>query len=169
MLGRDESSWDGIGMVSLKAGSALGTPVILFEKLDEGFESGLSSGETAPAPAPAEPEKPAETPRIPFSEFQRTELRVGRILSAEPVPKSDKLLKLSVDIGEPEPRQIVAGLKPWYAPEAITGRLVVVVANLEPARIRGVESNGMVLASDGESGVFVIEPGPSARPGDKVR
>ena len=76
---------------------------------------------------------------------------------------------MSVDVGEPSPRTIVAGLRQWYKPEEMAGRLVVVVTNLEPARIRGVESDGMVLASDGESGVFVIGPDPSARPGDKVR
>lgn len=166
MLGVDGGSWDGIGRMSLSAGAPLGTPEILFEKLQEDFEeAGAANGPVTSAPAA--PEAPAA--RIPFEDFKRMDLRVGRILSAEPVPKADKLLAMSVDVGEPSPRTIVAGLRQWYTPEEMTGRLVVVVTNLEPARIRGVESDGMVLASDGESGVFVLGPDPSARPGDKVR
>ena len=167
MLGVSGGSWDGIGKVSLVTGSRLGAPEILFEKLPEGFEEdGHANGPVESAPAASEILAAA---RIPFDDFKRLDLRVGRILSAEPVPKADKLLAMSVDVGEPSPRTIVAGLRQWYKPEEMAGRLVVVVTNLEPARIRGVESDGMVLASDGESGVFVIGPDPSARPGDKVR
>ncbi len=179
MLGSEGSEWSSIGRVSLTPGSKLGAAGILFEKIEEGFEDAASPGapptetpartEPDPAGLPASADPQAATPRIAFADFQKTELRVGRVLSAEPVPKSDKLLSLTVDIGEAGPRGIVAGLRQWYSPEDLTGRLVVVVANLEPARIRGVESNGMILASDGESGVFVIAPDHSARPGDKVR
>ncbi len=166
MLGVSGGSWNGIGKVSLVTGSRLGAPEILFEKLPEGFEeNGPANGPAESAPAASE----APAARIPFEDFKKLDLRVGRILSAEPVPKADKLLAMSVDVGEPSPRTIVAGLRQWYKPEEMAGRLVVVVTNLEPARIRGVESDGMVLASDGESGVFVLGPDPSARPGDKVR
>jgi methionyl-tRNA synthetase len=91
------------------------------------------------------------------------------VVSAEPVPGTDKLLKLMIDVGEEEPRQVVAGIRMAYSPEDLPGRGVVVVCNLEPARLRGVDSNGMILASDGASGVFLILPDGQARPGDKVR
>ncbi|MDM7992640.1 MAG: methionine--tRNA ligase [Candidatus Fermentibacter sp.] len=176
--GGRENRWDAIGRPSLVEGTRLGQPVILFEKLEEGFDGSAAPGKPAAsvppgvkgeddAKAPAvEPEAPA---RISFDEFRKLDLRVGRIISAEPVPKADKLLAMKVDLGEPEPRSIVAGLRQWYEPDALAGRLVVVVSNLEPARIRGVQSDGMILASDGGSGVFVLGPDPSARPGDKVR
>jgi methionyl-tRNA synthetase len=101
----------------------------------------------APAPAPAEvPAKP-EPKRLSIDRFFETELRVARIVAAEPVENADKLLKLQVDLGD-EQRQIVAGIAKSYEPEALVGRRIIVVANLKPARIRGVESQGMLLAAD---------------------
>lgn len=82
---------------------------------------------------------------ISFKEFQKLDLRVGEVLSAEAVPGADKLLKLTVDIGE-EQRTMVAGIALSYRPEDLVGKKVVVVANLEPATIRGVRSDGMILA-----------------------
>ena len=82
-------------------------------------------------------------------------MRVGKVLSAEALPKSKRLLKLQVDLGS-EVRQIVAGIAEAYTPESLPGRLVVIVANLKPARLMGVESNGMIVAaSDGERPVLV--------------
>jgi len=90
-------------------------------------------------------------PRITIEEFKRLDLRVAEILDAEPVPKSRKLLKLTVKLGD-ETRTMVAGIAEHYAPEALRGRKVVVVANLEPATLMGVTSKGMVLAgSEGET------------------
>ena len=84
---------------------------------------------------------------ISIHKFFETELRVARILSVERVPKADKLLKLQVDLGS-EQRQLVAGIALAYEPESLVGKCIVVVSNLEPARIRGVESQGMLLAAD---------------------
>jgi methionyl-tRNA synthetase len=81
---------------------------------------------------------------ISLEEFRRIELRVGEIVAAEPVPGSDRLLKLTVDLGG-ERRSVVGGLAQSYAPEDLSGLKVVVVANLAPARIRGIESQGMLL------------------------
>ena len=77
----------------------------------------------------------------------KVELRAAKVISCEPVPKSDKLLKIMVNDGEGE-RQIVSGIAKWYTPDELKGRTVVLVANLAPAKLRGVESNGMLLASD---------------------
>ena len=86
-------------------------------------------------------------PPISIRKFFETQLRVARILSVERVPKADKLLKLQVDLGS-EQRQLVAGIALAYEPESLVGKRIVVVTNLEPARIRGVESQGMLLAAD---------------------
>ena len=83
---------------------------------------------------------------ITFDEFKKVDLRTAKVLEARPHPNADKLLLLVVDLGELGKRQLVAGIRPWYAPEALVGMNVIVVANLEPARLRGEESQGMVLA-----------------------
>ena len=98
------------------------------------------------APPAAEP-RSAPLPPIKIDEFGRIELRVGTVLSAAAVPKARKLLQLSVDLGEPQPRSIVAGIAETYAPDQIVGKQVIVVANLEPATIRGIPSQGMLLAA----------------------
>jgi methionyl-tRNA synthetase len=90
---------------------------------------------------------PTSTPTISIRKFLETQLRVARVVSAERVPNADKLLKLQVDLGD-EQRQLVAGIALAYEPESLVGRSIVVVANLETARIRGVESRGMLLAAD---------------------
>jgi methionyl-tRNA synthetase len=84
------------------------------------------------------------------------ELRVGQVLSAERVKGADKLLQLKVDIGEPEPRTLVAGIAEAYPPEKLIGRKVVIVANLQPRKLRGIESNGMIVAASVEGGKPVL-------------
>ena len=90
---------------------------------------------------------------VSFTDFQKLDLRVARILSAEPVKGADRLLKLQVDLGT-EKRQLVAGIAEHYKPEALVGKQIIVVANLEPATIRNVESHGMILAGSGDSVVL---------------
>lgn len=104
---------------------------------------------------------------VNIDEFRKLDLRVGVVKSAEPHPNADKLLVLQVDLGSEE-RQIVAGIRGHYAPEELIGKQVVVVANLETARLRGLESQGMVLAaSDGER-VVILTPEKEIHPGAKV-
>jgi len=104
---------------------------------------------------------------ISIDEFRRIELKVATIKKAEPHPNADKLLVLQIDLGSEE-RQIVAGIKGHYAPEELVGRQVVVVANLETAKLRGVESQGMLLAaSDGER-IVILTPEKEIHPGAKV-
>jgi methionyl-tRNA synthetase len=109
-----------------------------------------------------------EPSMISIDEFRKMELRVGRILTAEKVAGADKLLKLSVDIGT-ETRQVVAGVATKYPPEVLIGKSVILVANLKPAVIRGIESRGMILAA-GEKTVEAlatfIEP---IQPGSRVK
>ncbi len=122
----------------------------------------------APSPAAAAPVAPADS-RITIDDFMKVELRVAKVLAAERVPKSNKLIKLQVDVGS-EQRQLVAGIAEAYEPEALVGRTVVIVFNLKPAKLMGVESNGMVLAAspDGGKPMLVSFDAPPD-PGTRVR
>ena len=103
---------------------------------------------------------------ITYEEFQKLDIRVGTVLSAENIKGSDKLLKLQVDIGEK--RQIVAGIAKSHDPSELVGRQVVVMANMKPAKLFGVESKGMVLAGDVEGAVLLL-PEKKVKEGTKVR
>lgn len=116
--------------------------------------------------APAGPPAPA-VEKIAFDDFMKVELRVAKVLTAERVPKSKKLLKLQVDAGVDQ-RTIVAGIAEAYEPEALVGRTIVIVANLQPAKLMGIESNGMVLAASPDGGLpmlvaFDVPPAPGTR------
>jgi methionyl-tRNA synthetase len=105
------------------------------------------------------PEAAAAAPasdRISIDDFAKVDMRVGQVLSAEPVKGADKLLRMLVDIGEPQPRTIVAGIAEAYPPAQLIGRKVVIVANLQPRKLRGIESNGMIVAGSIEGGKPVL-------------
>jgi len=124
-----------------------------------------------------EEKKPEEKPKeektegqnlITIGDFARVELKIGKVLSAERVKKSDKLIKLQVNTGEE--RQIVAGIGKAYAPEDLIGKKIVVVTNLQPAKLMGVESHGMILAATGSDGVPVIlMPEKDVEEGAKIK
>ncbi|AKB73777.1 Methionyl-tRNA synthetase [Methanosarcina lacustris Z-7289] len=135
---------------------------------------------------PAEEAKPAEKaadaaiteekgqietlPMVEYEDFAKLDLRVGKVLLAEPVKKSKKLLRLEVDIGEAKPRQLVAGMSSYYTPEELIGKNIVVLTNLKPAKLCGVESNGMMLAADdGGAIVAALMPDKDLKPGSKIR
>jgi methionyl-tRNA synthetase len=105
--------------------------------------------------APAAPAEPA-SPKIGIDDFGKVDLRVGEVKFAERVKGSDKLLHMKVDIGEAEPRTIVAGIAEAYTPEQMLGRKIVIVANLQPRKLKGIESNGMVVAASVEGGKPVL-------------
>jgi methionyl-tRNA synthetase len=115
----------------------------------------------APPPAPPEPEQ------VGIEEFLKLDLRVARVVAAERVPKSRKLLRLEVDLGT-ERRTLVAGIAEAYEPEALVGRVIGMVANLKPAVVMGVESKGMILAASSPGGLPIVvsfdrEPALGAR------
>jgi methionyl-tRNA synthetase len=115
------------------------------------------------------PASPADS-RISIDDFMKTELRVARVLEAEAVPKSKKLIRMQIDVGEGTPRQILAGIAEAYAPEDLVGRSIVVVANLKPAKLMGLESNGMVLAASPEGGApTLLAVAEGIPPGTRVR
>jgi methionyl-tRNA synthetase len=102
----------------------------------------------APTPTtPASPAQPEAKPQISFDEFAKVDLRIARIVKAENHPAADKLFKLQLDDGSGTPRQICAGIRGYYQPEDLVGKLIVIVANLAPRIIRGEESRGMLLAA----------------------
>ena len=131
-------------------------------------ESAVIAASPAPEP-PGTARVAAQVEKISIDDFMKVELRVAKVLTAERVPKSKKLLKLHVDTGADQ-RTIVAGIAEAYEPESIVGRTIVVVANLQPAKLMGIESNGMVLAGslDGGEPVLVGFDQPLA-PGARVR
>jgi methionyl-tRNA synthetase len=121
--------------------------------------------------ATAEEKVQVETlPVIDYEDFAKLDIRVGKVLLAEPVKKSKKLLRIEVDIGEKNPRQLVAGMASYYTPEELVGKSVIVLANLKPAKLCGVESNGMMLAADdGGAIVAALMPDKEIKSGSRIR
>jgi len=104
---------------------------------------------------------------ISIDDFRKIELKIATIKSAEPHPNADKLMVLQIDLGS-EQRQICAGIRNQYTPEELVGRQIVVVANLETAKLRGLESQGMLLAASDEGRVIILTPDKSVQAGSKV-
>jgi methionyl-tRNA synthetase len=147
----------------LPEGTSIGDVQPVFPRLDKATIlseiDNPSASEANKIPAPVSPaSEPVETTNlIEIDDFAKVDLRVGQVLSAERIPKADKLLLLKIDLGEAEPRQILAGIAQYYEPEKLIGRKVVIVANLKPRKLRGLESQGMVVAASyGEEGRPVI-------------
>jgi methionyl-tRNA synthetase len=134
-------------------------------------QNGRGSSSSTGSPARGEgATTPAAPSPITIDDFNRVELRVARIVSAEHVEGADKLLKLQLDLGGGQTRQVFAGIKSAYAPDQLNGRLTVVVANLQPRKMRFGESQGMVLAASGEGpGIFLLSPDSGAQPGMRVK
>ncbi|MBI4536199.1 MAG: methionine--tRNA ligase, partial [Ignavibacteriae bacterium] len=147
--------WDSAAEMVIPSDHRLGKPEILFTKIeDEVIESELKK--LAAEDAGAIPSKPSPSSQmITIDDFRKVDLRVARIIRCEPVPKSEKLLKIQVQVGSEE-RQIVAGIAQHYKPDDLIGKSVVVVFNLQPAKLMGQESRGMLLAASNENGRLVI-------------
>lgn len=121
----------------------------------------------AEQPAPAQPATEPAKPLITFEDFCKLDLRVGKILEVAEHPNADKLLVLKVDLGT-ETRQLLAGIKKYYSPEALLGQNIIVVANLAPRKMRGLESQGMLIAAatdDDKSDVVILTTEKEVPPG----
>jgi methionyl-tRNA synthetase len=173
-----DDRWTRGAVYSIPAGRVLGEPTILFTKVENDVvEREIAKlgtpDDQSPAPSGATP-KPAapvaEDGVITIDQFGAVRLRTAVILEAERVPKSEKLLKLQVDIGT-EKRQILAGIAKHYAPEDLIGKTICVVANLKPAKLMGMESQGMVLAASNADGKLTLMTpmDPTVGPGAEVR
>lgn len=168
MLDTEKSDWQSVqNFGNLESGIALNDAEMLFARIDEAKMSERIAADIA-AKAPAKPRPPKDIkPQITIDDFAKVELRVAKILECELVPKSDKLLKLQLDLGY-ETRQVVSGIAKFYNPSDLIGKKVVMCANLAPVKLRGVESCGMILAS-GEDDVKVLFADDDAPLGSGVR
>ena len=132
-----------------------------------------TNSQNLPADKPATTDKNTEVPAQPelidIDYLSKLQLRVAKILSAEALPKSNKLLKLQISLGAEGERQILAGIAKHYTPESLVGRKIVVVANLKPAKLMGEVSNGMLLAADAGEQVILLNPEQETPEGSKIR
>lgn len=171
-LGIDSAPTDlvaGTGWGQLPAGTALGKSQPLFPRVDVKKYLQEIVMEQESEPKTEEVTETAEESLLDIAEFAKVKLVVGIVREAERVPKSKKLVRLMVDLGETEPRQLVAGIAGQYEPEALIGRRIVVVANLKPAKLMGVESRGMLLAASVDGAPFLLSPDGEVPPGTQVR
>jgi methionyl-tRNA synthetase len=158
-------------------GGALSEPKPVFPRIDADKQAELIAkwvpAEPAAPAAPAPAKKPAAEAAPPgeiaIDDFAKIDLRAAKVLSAERVPKADKLLKLTLDVGEPAPRTVVSGIAAAYAPEALVGKTVIYLANLKPAKLRGVISQGMILAAGDADVLGLSALDRDVAPGTKVR
>ena len=169
--------WKNAGRIDLlKVGYSLREPQLLFRKIEdteiatqlEKLKKNMMSNEIPPATITTQVETPAAKPTIQFDDFAKIELKVGTIVAAEKVEKADKLLKLSVDLGT-ETRTIVSGIALHYSADEIIGKQVSVVTNLAPRKMRGIESNGMILMAEDTSGkLHFVNPQSPVEPGSGI-
>jgi methionyl-tRNA synthetase len=139
----------------LPAGHSLKKAEILVTKIEDKQIEDIIEALNSPA-APDQPKTAIEAkPKISIDDFKKVELRLALVVSAERVPQSDKLLKIQVEIGS-ERRQIVAGIAQHYKPEDLVGKRIAVVVNLQPAKLMGQESNGMLLAATDSTGKLEV-------------
>ncbi len=163
MLNAEKTDWLSAGDATLPEGHQLNKTEILFRKI----EDKVIDEQIAKLPSAEEEIK--ETKEISYEEFSEIDLRVAKIIAAERIPKAEKLLKLQVDLGSSK-RQIIAGVAKFYNPEDLIGKKVVVVANLKPAKLFGLKSEGMLLASENSDGQLkIVEIDNSVEIGAKVK
>ncbi len=172
ILGLGKLSWDMIGSKPVAAGTTIGQPEFLFEKIDDAtiqaqvdrlVETKRQNDIRNFKPAPVQAE-------ISIDDFGKMDLRVGTVISCERIKKADKLLKFSINDGTETPRTIVSGIAKHYEPEALVGKQVIFVANLAPAKIRGIESQGMILSAlNADGSLTVASPSTEATPGAQVK
>jgi len=159
----------------------IGTPKPVFPRVEPDRQKALIdqwSGAAMPATAPADTTaplapKPASAPaaaptEITIDDFAKIDLRAAKVLACERVPKADKLLKLTLDIGG-APRTVLSGIAPAYTPETIVGKTVIYLSNLAPKKIRGIESQGMILAAGDDDVLGLSAIDRDVPPGTKIR
>ena len=172
MLGGDKITWDILGCMDLvPVGAKIGQPELLFEKIeDETIQAQLDrlariKEENKLAAWKPEPQQPD----VPFDDFLKMDIRVGTVLECSRVPKADKLLKFLIDDGM-EKRTIVSGIAKYYAPEDLVGKQICFIANFAPRKLKGVESQGMILSAQNPDGsLVVITPSAPVTPGAQVK
>ena len=162
------NTYESLDFGALECGKEVGEQRVLFQRIDEAkMMAEIEEEQKAKAEAAKKAEKPEGCAIIGIDKFMEVELRTAEVIECEAVPKAKKLLKLQLDLGY-EKRQVVSGIAKFYKPEELIGKKVIVVANLSPAKLCGIESNGMILAS-GEEEVRVVFLDKDTPNGERVR
>ena len=157
-------------LVDIESGRAIPKPVILFDKIDDTIIEKMDAtlNKRVAEAKLKEQKTPLHIPEITFEDFKTMDIRVGTVVAAHTIQGSDKLLKLHIDIGEANPRQVVAGIAQTHQSEKLVGQQVIMLANMKSATLFGVESRGMILAAE-ENGAILLQPEKPVRNGTPVR
>lgn len=165
---KETEAWDSSGNLSLKEGGVINKPEILFTKIDDDvIEAEIEKLKKAQKPTSTKTNIPEIKNTIEFDDFSKLDLRVARVQAANKVPKTDKLMQLEVDLGF-EKRTIVSGIAEQYTPEELIGKNIVIIANLKPAKIRGIESQGMLLTSENDGRLSLLTVMKDIPAGSKI-
>lgn len=171
MLGVPQTPWDAAGASIMPQGHQLAKPELLFERVeDDAIEKQMAKLQTTKQQNEgAETKLPPQKEEVSYDEFMRMDIRIGTILAAELVPKTQKLLKLTIDTGI-DTRTVVSGIAEYFQPQAVVGKQVAILVNLAPRRIRGIDSHGMILmAEDADGSLKLVQPGEEVGNGAGVR
>ncbi len=165
-----QQSWDSAGELLVKEGQKISIPSLSFNKVDKNELQEKLAKIRSEEKEKKVVEEMKEEEIVTIEEFKRLDIRIGVIKKAEPVKGTDRLIKFSVDLGEGKDRTLVAGLRKWYSPEELVGKNVVVLVNLKPAKIKGITSEGMVLAAESTDGetVRLLIPDEKVPPGSHI-
>jgi len=173
MMNLDKQEWECLGSnLLLTAGHQLGTPELLFEKIEDSVVEAQVQKllDTKKANQLAAWKPNDIKPEIAFDAFEKLDIRVGTIKECIKVPKADKLLCFKIDDGSGTDRTIVSGIAAHYSPEELTGKQVCFIANLAPRKLKGIESQGMILSAESSDGALkVITPSGVVTPGSEVK
>jgi methionyl-tRNA synthetase len=170
-LNLDLGNWDTIGQSDLLIeGHLTNQPEILFPKIEDSLvENEVEFLKMSQPSVSTSADFPPQKPAVTFDDFTKLDIRLGKIVAAEKVPKADKLLKLTVETGI-DVRTIVSGIASYYTPEEVVGKTVSVLLNLEPRKIRGVESQGMILMAENAQGeLSFVSPEKEFGAGGEIR
>ncbi len=135
---------------------------------EENTQTSQVTGTQAPSEENVQEKKPVGKAEIQYDDFMKLDLRVAKVISAEEIEGADKLLKVTLDVGELGERTVAAGIKEWYSAEELVGKTVTYLANLAPRKLRGVVSQGMLIAA-GDATAILLSPESAAKPGTVVR
>ncbi len=172
MLGMNSVEWNRLGALDLlEAGHELGEAALLFEKIEDAVVEAQVQKllDTKAANEAANYKADPVKPEVTFEDFEKLDIRTGMVLSCEKVKKADKLLCFSIDDGSGTPRTIVSGIAQYYQPEELVGKTVCFIANFPPRKLRGIDSQGMILSAvNADGSLCVITPQREVKPGSKV-
>ena len=165
---KSKIDWQNVGKLEIEDEHQIGDIEILFEKIpDKTIQAEIEKLQKMQQGDEPKEQKEKKKNMITIDDFKKVELKTAKVLTAEKVEGADKLLKMQIQVGE-ETRQLVAGIAQQYTPEELPGKTIIIVANLQPAKIRGVESQGMLLAAIDGDDLALITPDKAIKDGKSV-